>query len=131
MKSAFTVTYGADQGSEPNAVRFANTIFNIGAHYNTSTGQFICEYPGIYVFTLHILQHIDAHYAACGIRKNSQSASTEAHTNPDGRLGFFSSSTSVILHLVRGDYVDVYCRSGVASILQDYCSFSGFLNKND
>ena len=127
MKSAFTVTF-PDQGSEPGTVRFTNTVINIGTHYSTSTGQFICDYPGIYVFTLHILQQHSASYASCEIRKNSKSASTEAHTNPDGGIGYFSSSTSVILHLVRGDYVDVYCRSGVPSIEQRYCSFSGFQN---
>ena len=130
-RSAFTVTNPV-QGSSTNTLKFTNAVTNVGGHYSTSSGTFICAYPGIYVFTLHILQQSSVGYAGCLIRKNSNAVSLEAHTNTiTSGKGYYGSSTSVIVQLVRGDIVDVYCRSGVASIHSSFSSFSGFLNKAD
>ena len=131
IKSAFTVTDPVE-GLETNTAMFTNAVTNIGNHYNTSTGVFTCKYPGIYVFTLHILQETTSPYVACHIRKNSQKEGKDATTAQKSlKSGFFSSSTSVILQLARGDIVNVYCGSGLDGINSDFSSFSGFLNKAD
>ena len=125
--SAFTVTTPATGSS---TLRFTLAITNIGDDYNTTTGKFTCHFPGIYAFALHILIERGADYAGCYIRKN-KSDLIEAHSNPNTDYGFFSSSASVVVHLTRGDEMDVYCRSGEGSVRLDYTSFSGFLNKAD
>ena len=131
MRSAFTVINPVE-GSETKTARFTRVVTNVGGHYSTSSGTFTCAYPGIYVFTLHILQQSSVDYAGCLIRKNSSAVSREAYTGTlTSNKVYYSSSTSVILQLVRGDIVDVYCRSGLGSILSSHSSFSGFLNKAD
>ena len=80
IKSAFTVTDPVE-GSETDSARFTSAVTNIGGHYSISNGTFTCEYPGIYIFTLHILQVNTVKYAACLIRKNSKPESFEAHSN--------------------------------------------------
>ena len=52
VKSAFTVKSPVE-GLLTNTLRFTSAITNVGGHYDTSTGLFTCEYPGIYVFTLN------------------------------------------------------------------------------
>ena len=133
VKSAFTVTKPVE-GSNKYTARFTKAITNVGGHYSTSTGIFTCKYPGIYVFALHILRESgnSLSYASCSIRKN-RSQVAEAFSNPEGNseIGWDSSSTSVVVHLARGDEVDVYCGSSFISINARHTSFSGFLNQAD
>ena len=118
-------------GPSTDTAMFAVVNTNIGQHYNAETGHFICEYPGIYVFSLTILKQSGVIYAKCQIRKN-QSQIAQALSYPEGvSEGFYSSSVSVVIYLVHGDTVDVHCPSGLGSIHPDYTSFSGFLNKGD
>ena len=128
MKSAFTVT-NPTHGSTSTTIRFSNAITNVGGHYRVSTGIFTCEFPGIYVFELHILQMSSKH-ANCEIRQNN-SRLVIAHSNPNGDNGYYSTSNSVVIHLKEADTVDVYCSTGISSIHSHYSTFSGFLLKAD
>ena len=127
VKSAFTVILPTE-GLTKNTARFMKAITNEGGHYNTTTGIFTCVYPGIYVFALQILNKNNGDYVTCNIRKNKISKSVEALSNDKG--GYFSSSTFAVIHLARGDEVDVKCRS-IATINQSWSSFSGFLTQAD
>ena len=135
VKSAFTVTNPVS-GSTSYNVRFTRVITNIGGHYSTSTGIFTCEYAGIYNFALHILKQSGSNFAECTIRKN-QSTVANAHSDPDGdsEIGYLSSSASVVIHMARGDKMDVYCRSSLNTLHTGYSymynSFSGFLLQAD
>ena len=130
-KSAFTVT-NPDMGLQLYHLRFTRVITNIGGRYSTSTGIFTSEYPGIYEFALHILKDSGANNAHCAIRKNESSVAI-ARSDPWGAVntGYTSGSTSVVLHLSRGDLVDVYCDHTVGNLLAGYSdmynSFSGVL----
>ena len=67
-RSAFTVR-GPVQGPSSGSIKFNTVITNIGGHYKQNTGYFICEQPGIYKFSVHILQSKLAAGAYCHIKK--------------------------------------------------------------
>ena len=132
-KSAFTVTHPV-AGLDTNTLKFTKVITNIGQHYSTQTGQFTCEYPGIYVFSLNVLMEYGTAYVHCDIRQNNVQV-VRATANPEGESenGFYSGSTSAVIHMAYGDIADVYCESGVSSIhvraSNPFNSFSGVLIK--
>ena len=107
VKSAFTV-HNPAPGLTSGTIRFMDVITNIGGHYNTSIGIFTCEYPGIYVFALHITKSYGSDYATCDIRKNGTLV-VAASVNPDANSkdGIYSTSNSAVMHLVNGDEVDL------------------------
>ena len=132
VKSAFTVSYPF-AGLTSGTIRFSHVITNIGGHYNTSTGIFTCQLPGIYVFALHIMKNSGIDNAICIIRKNGSNvvvAETDPDSSSDG--GFYSSTNSVVIHLVHGDKVDTGSCSPIANIYgYDFTTFSGFLLRAD
>ena len=135
-KSAFTVTVPVE-GSDLITLKFTSVITDIGQHYSTETGQFTCEYPGIYVFSLHILRQFGWPMAACQLRKNNVKV-LRALSDPVGQDnldGWHSSSTSAVLHMAYGDTADVHCGTGVQSLgvnsANPYNTFSGVLIKAD
>ena len=72
-------------------------------------------------------------YAQCYIRKNRSNVG-EAYTNPDSNSdsGWYSSSNSVVIHLVHGDQVNLDSCSPIASIYGFiHTTFSGFLLRAD
>ena len=133
-KSAFTV-YNPYNGPASGTIRFNNVRTDIGGHYNTSTGQFKCQYPGTYVFLLHILRDSGHTFAHCYIRKN-KSNMVYVYTHPSSTSGYYSSSNTVVLHLVSGDVVDTGgCSDAVTMNDNGYngylTTFSGFLLQSD
>ena len=132
IKTAFTVNFPS-AGLTPKTIRFTSVITSIGGHYSTSIGIFTCEYPGIYVFSLHIMKLVFSTDAYCYIRKNRSNV-VGAWTDPDSASdnGWYSSSTSGVIHLVHGDQVDVGGCSNITSFYTTYyTTFSGFLPKAD
>ena len=119
--SAFTV-YVPISGPTSDTISFQEEIENIGGHFNHSTGQFVCEYDGIYVFSLYIYRR-NSSSADCRIRKNSKGMVRGY------RYGTTTeSSTSVVVHLERGDVIDIGACSG-SSTLNFHTVFTGFLLK--
>ena len=104
---------------------------NVGAHYKVSTGQFTCVYPGTYFFSLSLYKHVSVSQAFCSIRKNGsgvvQANSYVGGTNSGGNN---EASTSIVLHLVRGDTVDLGSCSS-PSFIENYSTFSGVLLRAD
>lgn len=131
FQSAFTVTRPTS-GPISGTPRFHNVITNIGEDYNSTTGQFQCEHPGIYFFYLSIYKTYSASQAYCNIRHNNSNIII-ANSNPEtrsGNRGIHEASTSLLLHLDTGDTVDLGGCSSI-SYLHSYTSFSGFLVKAD
>ena len=131
-KSAFTVTHPVE-GLDTNTLKFTNIITNIGQHYSMETGQFTCEYPGIYVFSINIWKEKGASDVKCDIRQNNVQV-VRAAVDPDCD-GYFSASTSAVIHMAYGDIADVCCDSGLLGLhvhaINTYNSFSGVLIKAD
>ena len=109
--SAYTAIYPED-GPGSSTVKLITAVSNIGGDYNINTGQFICQHPGIYVFTLHLYKKYDVNAAYCYIRKNG-SDKVWAYSDPYKDNGYYESSNTVILELTHGDRVDLgSCSSG-------------------
>ena len=117
------------------SIQFTTAVTNIGSHYDTSTGQFTCEYPGIYVFTVHIHKDNPHVEAKCYIRQNgSRKVFAYAWPNSSGsERGVHESSNTVVLHLSHNDNVDVGECSNADSMdgHGPTTSFTGFLLKAD
>ena len=131
-RSAFTARYPSE-GQTSGSLKYGTLITDIGGQFTASTGQYICEYPGIYYFEFHLFRSSTPSYgyAYCYIRKNG-SNQILAYVQPASNClnGFYESSNSVVLHLSRRDKVDIgdCLRIG---IIHSYSSFSGFLIKAD
>ena len=128
VKSAFTVTNPA-AGPTSGTILFSRTVTNIGGVYDTSNGKFICQYPGIYVFHLHIAET----WAYCYIRKNGANMIfADTHVQGIVASSNVGSSISVILHLDRLNTVDIGGCSAIDIFWSDWSmSFSGFLLQED
>ena len=98
--------------------------------YNTFTGQFICEYPGIYVFVLNLYRNSkDGSRVTCHImRDGGHMAWACAPGNSESNWNVGSAST--IVHLSRDDKVYVGDCSGTSNIAEE-TSFIGFLLRAD
>ena len=96
-KSAFTVATPV-AGESNGTIKFTNVITNSGGHYNTTSGQFQAEYPGIYAFFLHLYKNAGATFARCSLRMNDYYVMhAESMVNSDISYCSFESSNSVIL----------------------------------
>ena len=124
--SAFTVHNDAN-GPTSGTIKFVNFITNIGGNYDTSTGQFICQYPGIYVFSLHLYKETDDHYAQCYIRKNgSNQLLVYSQRGKSGDSGYYESSNTFVIHLDRADSIDLGGCTGYDTIIGGiYTTFTG------
>ena len=132
--SAYTVSYPVASSSS-GTIRFTHVITNIGGHYSTSTGIFTCVYPGLYYFALHILKTSGGDFAKCRIRKNgSDIVEVLVYPSSTSSSKYGGTTNSVVLHLIRGDKVDVAGCTAISTIQvdNDYdTTFSGFLLKAD
>ena len=122
----FTADY-PKAGQYSGNIRFSNVLTNYGDRYNSTTGIFTCDVPGLYYFSLVVYKSAYADIASCFIRKNNHNT-IEAFSNPipPADAGYFEASTSVVLHLAHGDTVDL-AGCTAASTMEWLTSFSGFL----
>ena len=104
-KSAFTVK-DAETFGPYRDIRFTSVITNIGDHYDNTTGKFVCEYPGTYLFTSFVREN-----SYCDFRKNYIT------------IMRFRTSATLIIQLYKGDVVQI------ANCIYDryYTIFSGVL----
>ena len=116
-------------------VRFSYIKSNIGSRYSSSTGQFTCNYPGLYYFSVSLIKYRTDHSSAdmvnCYIRKNNLNL-VNTITDPrddDTDNGSYETSAFLVIHLNRGETVDVGGCS--ATKLDSRSSFTGFLLKAD
>ena len=106
---------------------FTGVTLNLGNDYSTVTGRYTCEYPGTYVFALHLYKKPNADLLQCFILKNGQSVGL-AEVPASSDSGYYESSTATILHLNANDVVSVTCSH---DDIATGTSFSGFLLKAD
>ena len=125
FKSAFTANTPADlPGSK---ITFQTFLTNIGGHYDTSSGRFTCQHPGIYLFSLNLLKNEDAPATACLIYLNNF-LKAGTNTNPQETGGFTGGSNTILLHLLSGDVVHLgNCKSAGTMANDFFTSFTGIL----
>ena len=117
-------------------VRFTNIKSNVGSRYSSSTGQFTCNLPGLYYFSVSLIKSREAHSASdmahCALRKNGNRL-VDTITDPrddDTDNGSYETSAFLVIHLSSGETVDVgSCSSDTK--LESRSSFTGFLLKSD
>ena len=134
-KSAFTVMGPTRNGTYSHTgptMIFTNVKYDIGGHYNTSSGTFKCVYSGIYLFMLHIYKTPSSKAAWCRIWKNdfwNAVVSAEPQSSATW-YGLHEGSGSAVIHLVRGDIVSAGdCTP--ANTIHAYSSFAGVLLQPD
>lgn len=103
---AFLVTGVSKNGPDNGTVVLSQVITNVGDVYNTTTGQFVCEVPGIYNFFISIEKQPDVNQAFCNLMKNDEktifvgSRSAFIHDSV-----YQQASNSAVLLLEKGDIV--------------------------
>ena len=126
-KSAFAIFHTEPTyDSSTKVLTFPETLLNIGNDYDTTTGQFTCRYPGIYVFLVNLYIIDGSKSVKCQIQKNGHTY-TYAHAS---NSVYNEGSASTILRLKRGDKVDVGDCVRADNIYEG-TSFIGFLLQAD
>ena len=128
-KSAFTVTNTAAVDGVSGEIRFTRKVTDPGDHYNTTSGEFVAEYSGLYVFVLNVYSAGGKRMAWCFIRKNGANMmNAESYVSSSLAGNNFGSSNTAVLQLDKGDIVDL----GECTVFNTFkqgwqTSFSGFL----
>ncbi|XP_073343520.1 uncharacterized protein c1qtnf2 [Pagrus major] len=99
-RSAFSVAVTKSYPKERLPIRFSRIMLNEGGHYNTSSGKFVCEIPGVYYFTYDIT--LANKHLAIGLVHNGQYKIKTFDANT-GNHDVASGST--VLHLQQSDQV--------------------------
>lgn len=123
-------SFGAYNGTGANAanITFANTFFNIGNHFNASTGTFTCPVAGRYLFTWNGLHgQSPTSYARVNFKINgSQSTLYGDSLTSDGNGIYVATSIDGIFNLSANDTVVLYNEGNTTYGVQ-YNMFSGCL----
>ncbi|XP_060595775.1 uncharacterized protein LOC132749879 [Ruditapes philippinarum] len=107
-------------------IAFKTEVFEEGSYYDSTTGVFTCNYPGVYVFTPSLIS-IPHEGIDCDVSKNDQSITKIVKEFGNWKA---SVSVTVTLHLQRGDKVSLFCQH-LDGDLDSASTFSGFLLHSD
>ena len=133
-QSSFTV-YGAPTrttGRNNDTLLFPYIVSDTGGHYDKNSGTFTCVYNGTYYFTFNLYKVPTAKHAYCKIRKNGvHYAYADSYPGVSNMGGHNEATATLILHLVKGDKVDVGGPCTATNTFDSLSSFSGFLIKPD
>ena len=117
---AFYVRKSGGSGLSSGVQAWNYTSLNVGSHFNLSLGRFTAPINGKYLFGLMLLNAF-AGTNSSYLRKNGSVISDIIyHQHYDGPM-----STTVILPLVAGDYVEAWTYRNVYN--SNYGDFSGYL----
>ncbi|KAL4616626.1 complement C1q-like protein 2 [Arapaima gigas] len=109
-------------------LKFDDVVTNLGNHYDSFTGKFTCQVPGIYFFTYHVLMRGgDGTSMWADLCKNGQVRASAIAQDADQNYDY--ASNSVVLHLDSGDEIYVKLDGGKAhgGNNNKYSTFSGFI----
>ncbi|XP_021379762.1 uncharacterized protein LOC110467142 [Mizuhopecten yessoensis] len=109
-------------------IPFSDMKTNIGTGYHATTGVFICNTPGVYVFSWNIRIHEPAHGLETELMLNGATVGYNTSGGGDNSVWGYGSAT-VTLYLQEGDevWVRVTSKTPGVSIVEYNCMFTGFL----
>jgi len=115
---AFSATRTGGAFTNTGVGVFNATYFNIGGHYNTSTGRFTAPIAGTYIMTCAGLPNSTINSQFMYIMKNGSIYGASVYViNSDESVAATS-----IMNLLVNDYVEIYYNGGSEQI---FCAFSG------
>ncbi|XP_074495897.1 eosinophil peroxidase-like [Sebastes fasciatus] len=121
VKIAFSVRLGYNAPRPWLPISFHEVIYNGQNCYNTNTGYFTCNHPGVYEFQFH-----------CSIKKKATSLCLMRnnlrilHSVTTKHKGYIIVSGQTYIKLARGDQVYLVSKRGNRGLTKD-CVFSGHL----
>ena len=109
---AFQAHSGASNTADGNTIIFTTIDYNIGSHYDTSTGRFTAPVLGRYLFTVNGIYTVNSSTATWKWiwRKNGSNTGVLAEWQTSNIAGSYQTigNSSIILQLAANDYVDIY-----------------------
>ncbi|XP_037536327.1 eosinophil peroxidase [Nematolebias whitei] len=120
-KVAFSVRLGSDFPEAVSPISFKDVIYNGQNNYNTETGYFTCEHPGVYEFEFHCTIHQEA--ASIDLLHNGKLI---LHSFTTKQSGYVTASGSTFVKLEKRDRVWLVAKDGANGLTSD-SFFSGHL----
>ncbi|XP_072037426.1 uncharacterized protein [Amphiura filiformis] len=125
--SAFSVVRSTSftPSSAGQALPFEQVHTNFGDDFDTASGQFTCETPGIYLFTYNIATY-PSDPLVCLFKNDDKINCVYRHTQSKMEV----STNTAILQLSPGERVWIWCRDSgkeIYSNAHQYTTFSGVL----
>jgi hypothetical protein len=129
-RPAFCARGVSNTGGGDRTLLFNQTIdFNVGSHYNSSTGRFTAPIAGIYFFEFHLFATAGSRYLG-NISKNGAGWQEYTQEQPNGAgtsQGYGSLDGKIVISLAANDYVTVTATATILGTSSIYTSFSGYL----
>lgn len=119
------VAFSAYKPVSKSPVVFSNVTLNIGGAYNSKTGKFVCNQPGLYFFTISVVRSNDDVYQYCCVYINTVTEHSCVVTGDGNDNEYPSGTQSEIVRLNRGDEVSLNCTR--TAELDPASGMSGFL----
>ena len=94
-----------------------------------ATGKFVCQHPGMYIFTATVFRNAGSTEASCYIHVNGSKKLRVFANDYDAGSGYTSGSGTLVIHLRAGD--DVHLGDCSATDMYYESSFSGVLVQPD
>uniref|UniRef100_A0A3P8WJ36 Collagen type X alpha 1 chain n=1 Tax=Cynoglossus semilaevis TaxID=244447 RepID=A0A3P8WJ36_CYNSE len=125
--SAFSAVLTMAYPPAGNPIAFNQVLYNGEHHYDSHSGVFTCQIPGLYYFSYHI--HVNGANALVALYRNEEPVLFTYDEYNKGFLDQMSGSAVLLLHA--GDRVFVQVpdeeSNGIFAADNVHCAFSGFL----
>ncbi|KAG7264896.1 hypothetical protein CRUP_032587 [Coryphaenoides rupestris] len=125
--SAFSavLTNAYPQAGAP--IQFNQVLYNGENHYDSHSGVFTCQVPGLYFFSYHI--HVNGANALVALYRNEEPVMFSYDEYNKGFLDQLSGSTVLMLQTHDRVYIQAPDEesNGIFAADNVHCSFSGFL----
>lgn len=115
-------------GSADLIVTMANIKYNIGSHYDNSTGKFTAPLDGYYGMYCHMLQNSPGTYVLWNFFKNGSNYTSAWRQNYEPTGTYTDTVGSVVMQMSAGDTAHVELHPSYNSLYPNgYCDMGGYL----
>lgn len=108
-------------------LKFSNTFYDDDNVYNSTSGEFVCKTPGLYLFSSMIIRQVGQHTeSSCFIMVNNISLAYLEAYSFNASYGSPSATGITLYHMQEGDTASINnCTN--AKQIAGYSNFNGFL----